>query len=47
MLELQLGRMKSDFQSLLCLGAHCDDIEIGCGGTILRLIQNYPRLNIH
>ena len=20
---------------LLCLGAHCDDIEIGCGGTIL------------
>jgi LmbE family N-acetylglucosaminyl deacetylase len=23
---------------VLCLGAHCDDIEIGCGGTILRLI---------
>lgn len=23
---------------LLCLGAHCDDIEIGAGGTILRLI---------
>src|SRR5215203_6213348 len=23
---------------LLCLGAHCDDIEIGCGGTLLRLI---------
>ena len=22
---------------LLCLGAHCDDIEIGCGGTILSL----------
>jgi LmbE family N-acetylglucosaminyl deacetylase len=22
---------------LLCLGAHCDDIEIGCGGTILKL----------
>jgi LmbE family N-acetylglucosaminyl deacetylase len=22
---------------LLCLGAHCDDIEIGCGGTILNL----------
>ncbi len=21
---------------LLCLGAHCDDIEIGCGGTILK-----------
>ncbi len=23
---------------LLCLGAHCDDIEIGCGGTILNLV---------
>ena len=23
---------------LLCLGAHCDDIEIGAGGAILRLI---------
>src|SRR5882672_9206563 len=22
---------------ILCLGAHCDDIEIGCGGTIMRL----------
>lgn len=26
---------------ILCLGAHSDDIEIGCGGTILRLLQNY------
>lgn len=24
---------------LLCLGAHCDDIEIGAGGTILRLLS--------
>jgi LmbE family N-acetylglucosaminyl deacetylase len=24
--------------NVLCLGAHCDDIEIGCGGTILRWI---------
>ncbi|MHA7924512.1 MAG: PIG-L deacetylase family protein [Marinobacter sp.] len=23
--------------NILCLGAHCDDIEIGCGGTILEL----------
>lgn len=27
--------------SLLFLGAHCDDIEIGCGGTILRLLENH------
>ena len=28
--------------SILCLGAHSDDIEIGCGGTILRLLEEYP-----
>ncbi len=26
---------------ILCLGAHSDDIEIGCGGTILKIIENY------
>ena len=29
---------------LLCLGAHSDDIEIGCGGTVLRLISEIPNL---
>lgn len=24
--------------AVLALGAHCDDIEIGCGGTLLRLL---------
>jgi LmbE family N-acetylglucosaminyl deacetylase len=23
---------------ILCLGAHCDDIDIGCGGTLLHLL---------
>lgn len=33
--------------SVLCLGAHADDIEIGCGGTILRLAERYGiRLSI-
>jgi|SRR5690349_17197886 len=27
---------------ILCLGAHADDIEIGCGGTILRLLSQRP-----
>jgi len=27
---------------VLCLGAHSDDIEIGCGGAILRLGRAYP-----
>jgi len=26
---------------VLCLGAHCDDIEIGCGGTIIRMASEY------
>ncbi len=27
---------------ILCLGAHPDDLEIGCGGTILRLLDEHP-----
>jgi len=32
---------------ILCLGAHSDDIEIGCGGTILRLVKQYRNCVIH
>jgi LmbE family N-acetylglucosaminyl deacetylase len=32
--------------SILCLGAHCDDIEIGCGGTLLRLLADRPGSNV-
>src|SRR5882724_12552733 len=32
---------------ILCLGAHSDDIEIGCGGTILRLAEQYPNSVFH
>jgi LmbE family N-acetylglucosaminyl deacetylase len=31
---------------LLALGAHADDIEIGCGGTVLRLVAEYPGLAV-
>jgi LmbE family N-acetylglucosaminyl deacetylase len=31
---------------LLCLGAHCDDIEIGCGGTLLNILQKYPNIEV-
>lgn len=31
----------------LFLGAHCDDIEIGCGGTLLRLTEAYPDAEFH
>jgi len=29
---------------VLCLGAHSDDIEIGCGGTILSLREKYQNI---
>ena len=29
---------------MLCLGAHADDIEIGCGGNVLRLTADVPDL---
>jgi LmbE family N-acetylglucosaminyl deacetylase len=29
-------------QTILCIGAHSDDIEIGCGATLLQLIKRYP-----
>jgi LmbE family N-acetylglucosaminyl deacetylase len=28
------------------LGAHCDDIAIGMGGTLLRLVRDWPRLRV-
>ena len=31
---------------LLCLGAHSDDIEIGCGATLLKLIEDNPNLDV-
>jgi LmbE family N-acetylglucosaminyl deacetylase len=33
--------------SVLCLGAHSDDIEIGAGGTILTLIASGAKLDVH
>ena len=42
MIELSLERVKN----VLCLGAHSDDIEIGCGGTLLKLIRDHEGLNI-
>ncbi len=40
MLGLRLSQVSAP--KILCLGAHCDDIEIGCGGTLLKLAESYP-----
>lgn len=36
-----------DIETILCLGAHSDDIEIGCGGTLLRLLSERPGVTVH
>ena len=40
--ELSLSKVKR----ILCVGAHSDDIEIGCGGTLLTLIRDHQDLEI-
>jgi LmbE family N-acetylglucosaminyl deacetylase len=47
MLNLGLADSGSKPLNVLCLGCHSDDIEIGCGGTILRLAQEYPNALFH
>ena len=47
MLRVQFGNSRTPLRRILCLGAHCDDIEIGCGGTILNLIEQYPTCELH
>jgi len=44
LLHLVLPRERKEPLKLLCLGAHADDIEIGCGGTVLRLAAEIPDL---
>jgi LmbE family N-acetylglucosaminyl deacetylase len=40
MLTLRLDHADPPVDHVLCLGAHCDDLEIGCGGTILKLLEH-------
>lgn len=43
MMNLKLT-CKSASPQVLCLGAHSDDIEIGCGGTVLKLISKHKHI---
>src|SRR5580704_10875199 len=47
MLHLNLKKAATAELTILCIGAHCDDIEIGCGGTMLQLKAAFPRLRFH
>jgi LmbE family N-acetylglucosaminyl deacetylase len=42
MMPLRLGAEAGQPGTILFLGAHCDDVEIGCGATVLRLVEDYP-----
>lgn len=46
MLPLSLGEDTAAPLSVLCLGAHSDDIEIGCGGTVLQLLSHYSNVEV-
>ncbi len=45
MLKLELDSGKP--LKVLAIGSHADDIEIGCGGTLLRLASEHPELEVH
>src|SRR6266436_2786782 len=47
MLRLALEKDGRTAFRILCLGAHSDDIEIGCGGTILTLLADHRNLEFH
>ena len=47
MLKLILEKSKTNDMRILCLGAHSDDIEIGCGGTILQLLKNKNNIYVY
>jgi LmbE family N-acetylglucosaminyl deacetylase len=46
MLALNLPQNGTAPLKVLCLGSHSDDIEIGCGGTILRLLSCNHNLDV-
>ena len=47
MMALGFPRCPDQSFRVLCLGAHADDIEIGCGGTLLNLVTNVRNLIVH
>lgn len=47
MLQLICAKEPGARLKVLCLGAHSDDIEIGCAGTILQLIREHANIEFY
>src|SRR2546422_4912930 len=47
MLRFAFATKKNRPIRILCLGAASDDMEIGCGSTILRLLSEYDDVEVH
>ena len=47
MMKVNLAKRDSDILNVLCVGAHSDDIEIGCGGSLLQLKKTYKKMKVH
>lgn len=45
--NLQFSDQTNSKRKILCLGAHADDIEIGCGGSILRWLEEDGSLEVY
>ena len=46
MIRLGLPGAGRPLERVLCVGAHCDDIEIGCSGAVLKLIAEHPETSV-
>lgn len=47
MIELNIAQSSSRRRlNILCLGAHCDDIDLGCGGSLLALLRKHPAAHV-
>ena len=46
MLTLGLSAL-GPLRSVLAIGCHADDIEIGCGGLMLGLAQTFSRIDVN
>ena len=46
MLTLRLDQADRPISSVLCVGAHGDDLEIGCSGTLMKLAEQGERIHV-